>query len=188
MKAPKLLAYLAHPVGMDRTLAEQAIRRDNIANALAWLTWLVDNTRWAVSTPWLPYVQVLSETTHRERGIDDNLASLERCDLIVLTGGRVSDGMEAERAHAVEHRIPVVDLTGWGFHAPDAAHTEEARAVLAMRLKRVTFDRPRRVWFPPLSVDQVGELRGNRAVLRSHEVDHDVLDAIIESAIGHLEP
>jgi hypothetical protein len=114
MQPPKILAYLAHPVGPGSTLEELEARRENIANTLAWLQWLVDATKWAICVPWLPYVQRLDESTYRERGIEDDLA--------------------------------------------------------------------RRVWLPPLTIDQRGELKGNRAVLRAHAVDHDVIDAILAAA------
>ena len=34
------------------------------------------------------------------RGLADDLAAVERCDAIVLVGGRVSSGMAMERDHA----------------------------------------------------------------------------------------
>jgi hypothetical protein len=181
MQPPKILAYLAHPVGPGSTLEELEARRENIANTLAWLQWLVDATKWAICVPWLPYVQRLDESTYRERGIEDDLACLERCDLVILTGGRISHGMAAEVRHARQFEIPVVDLTSFGFHAPDAAHTLDAIAALRMRLRDFVA-RPRRVWLPPLTIDQRGELKGNRAVLRAHAVDHDVIDAILAAA------
>lgn len=180
MTEPKIVAYLAHPVGPDRTPAEVAARRDNIANTLAWMRWLVENTRWAILVPWLPYVQILDETTHRDRGIADDLAFLERCDVIVLTGGRISPGMAAELAHAHAHGIPVVDLTSWGFRPLEG--DPGAAAALALRTRRAITDRPRRVWLPPITVDNLDELKGNRAILRANEADHDVVSAIIAAA------
>lgn len=177
----KLVAYLAHPVGSGGTVAELEARQQNIANTCAWLRFLVDNTPFSVSVPWLPYVQTLDESTYRERGIADDLAGLERCDLVILCGGRVSPGMAAERDHAAKLGIPVVDLTSFGYRPPASAE-DCARAVIAFRAGRASSAKPRRVWLPPLALDDVGELKGNRVILRAHAVDHGVLDAIIEAA------
>ena len=181
MKAPKIVAYLAHPVGPGSTIAELEARRNNIANALAWMHYLVDTTPWAISVPWLPYVQVLDEGTYRDRGIADDLAGLERCDLCVLTGGRISAGMAAERDAAAAAGLVIIDLTSLGYRPP-ARDDLQSAAVIALRAKLANQSRPRRTWFPPLGLDEVGELKGNRAVLRSHEVDFGVLSAIIEAA------
>jgi hypothetical protein len=177
---PKIVAYLAHPIGPGKTMVELANRRDNIANALAWLRWLVDHSTWSISAPWLPYVQVLDEGTYGDRGIADDLAGLERCDLIILTGGRTSAGMAAERDHAKELGMPVVDLTSWGFSPPSTE--DNAAAALDLRAKQALARTPRRPWLPPLDADAIGELRGNRAVLRGHGVDFRTLDAIIAAA------
>lgn len=102
----KIVAYLAHPVSAPTREGIEA----NLANCRAWLRWLVEHTEWAVSCPWMPYVETLDEATHRDRGIADDLAMLERHDLIVLTGGRVSSGMATEWDHAIERGLAVVDL------------------------------------------------------------------------------
>lgn len=115
-RAPrKLVAYLAHPVSAP----DQAGVDVNLANARAWLRWLVENTPWAVSAPWMPYVETLDEPTHRARGLADDLAMLERHDLIVLVGGRVSAGMALERGHAVKRGLRVLDLTRMGASPPE---------------------------------------------------------------------
>lgn len=109
----KLVAYLAAPV----TAPTFAGIESNLASASAWLRWFVDNTPWAVSAPWMPYVETLAEETYRERG---------------LVGGRVSSGMAMERAHAIEHGLAVLDLTM--FAAPPVAPSvDQAHAVLACR-------------------------------------------------------
>lgn len=110
----KLVAYLAHPVSAP-TLHE--INR-NLDNARGWLHFLVDATPWAISAPWIPYVETLAESAYRERGIADDLEMVRRCDLVVLTGGRISHGMEQERWAAIEADIPVCDLTPFGTSAP----------------------------------------------------------------------
>jgi hypothetical protein len=106
----KLVAYLAHPVSAPTQAGIDA----NLANARAWLKFLVDVTPWAISCPWMPYVECLPDTPgnpYRERGLADDLAMVERHDLVILVGGRVSAGMQMERDHAVKHGIRVVDLS-----------------------------------------------------------------------------
>lgn len=184
-QAPKIVAYLAHPVGSGHAPEDLERRQNNIANALAWLQFLVDVTGWAVNVPWLPYVQRLDENTYRARGIADDLACLERCDLLVATGGTWSPGMVAERGAAEEHGLPIVDLTSWGFAPPQiGADVSSVRALVAARTQIALRRRPRRVWLPPLELDEVGELKGNRSILRAHAVDHGVIDRILEAAFA----
>jgi hypothetical protein len=121
----KLVAYLAHPVSAPTPEGIAA----NLANARAWLKWLVDNTPWAISCPWIPYVESLAEESYRERGLADDLAMLGRGhDLVVLVGGRVSTGMAMERDHAAS-RMPVVDLTPIGVAPPTGDAWAEQRAM-----------------------------------------------------------
>lgn len=189
MKPPKIVAYLAHPVGPGHTLAELEARRENIANALAWLQYLVDATPWAISVPWLPYVQRLDESTYRERGIADDLAGLERCDLVILTGGRISQGMAAEANHARELEIPILDLTGLGF-APPVIGTladVDARSLIRLKVGQINA-RPRRVaWLPTFDADALGELKGNRALCRGAGADVGALSRVIAAAEA-IEP
>jgi hypothetical protein len=104
----KLIAYLAHPVSAPTQAGVDA----NLANARAWLKFLVNVTPWAISCPWMPYVESLvPEATYRERGLADDMAMVERHDLVILVGGRVSAGMQLERDHAVKHGIRVIDLS-----------------------------------------------------------------------------
>jgi len=117
----KIIAYLAHPVSAP----DQAGIDANLANARAWLKFLVDSTSWAVSAPWMPYVEALAEATYRERGLADDLAMLERHDLIVLVGGRISSGMELERGRAYDCGLRIVDLTSMGASPPVAYSVAE---------------------------------------------------------------
>lgn len=107
-RTPRTVAYLAHPVSAPTQAGIEA----NLASARAWLKFLVNVTPWAISCPWMPYVEALTpEATYRQRGLADDLVMLERHDAIVLTGGRVSAGMQMEREHAAAHGLRVVDLT-----------------------------------------------------------------------------
>lgn len=102
-----LVMYLAHPIGTgpDRDM--------NIRSAKMWLRALIDILPdCAISIPWLPYVEVLAEDTHRDRGIrDDKIMIARGHDGGIMTGGRMSPGMLIERDHFSVLRRPVVDLT-----------------------------------------------------------------------------
>ena len=64
-----------------------------------------------------------------------DLAALERCDTIVLVGGRVSSGMAIERDHAVKCGLRVYDLTAISVEPPTSrvaeAFAQEVVEVLA---------------------------------------------------------
>lgn len=64
--------------------------------------------------PWITSVEAGaddSDPAQREAGLRDDCRVIRRCDGVVHTGGRMSDGMRREAEHANE----VVDLTylGW---------------------------------------------------------------------------
>lgn len=135
----KLVVYLAAPVSPtaeqlakcgDPDLAVGATILRNLKRARRWLRWLVERTEWSIVASWMPYVETLDEERWRARGLADDLAVVERCDAIVLVGGRVSSGMAIERDHAVARGLRVVDLTAFGEEPPtdDAA----ARALIAV--------------------------------------------------------
>ena len=91
----------------------------NVENALAWIRAIVLAVPdFAVCAPWIPYVQVLPDSglpscPIRARGMADDMAVLERCDAILLVGGRLSLGMVTELAHAFRIGIPSID---WSEH------------------------------------------------------------------------
>lgn len=101
----KPVVYLAHPVSAPTKAGVNA----NLTNARAWLKWLVDHTTWAISCPWMAYVETLSEEKYRARGLSDDLAMIGRHSGLILVGGRISTGMEVERQHALHHAVPVLD-------------------------------------------------------------------------------
>lgn len=112
--------YVAHPVSGD-------IKR-NIANAKAWLRWLVDHEPGvALCMPWLPYLDVLDDDNaeHRARGLRDACAMAASCSGIVLCGGRISSGMHDEIAAYKLRRgliadLGIADLTEIGAGLPPA--------------------------------------------------------------------
>jgi len=113
MSARIQMAYVAHPVGPDGPA-----RVANLERVQRWLRWLIiSHEGVAFSIPWLPYCMVLDEG-QRRRGMRDNFAGLARCDSIVLCGGEMSPGMQAERDEALRLGLPVVDYLHYGLEPP----------------------------------------------------------------------
>lgn len=108
------VAYIAHPVGDGEDRAK------NIENVNKWFEWLFHHTDYALSVPWEIYVRHLDES-HRARAMRDDLESLSRCDVIILTGGRISPGMATELQTARVLGIEIVDLTSVGYEPSDKA-------------------------------------------------------------------
>jgi hypothetical protein len=113
--------YLAHPVGGDVD--------GNLARALRWLAWTrrtFDDV--TIIAPWIASVlsgEDDSDPAQREAGLVDCEAVVQLCDAIVLVGGRISSGMERERAVA----SAVIDWTSAGAEPP-AEPTEAMRAAI----------------------------------------------------------
>jgi hypothetical protein len=104
------VVYCAAPVGA--ATVEGVLL--NVARAERWFrALLLAEPDVALLASWLPYVRVLNDgnAEHRARGIRDDHAIIERVkpDGIVLVGGRISEGMEAE----------IDAVTGWGGWVSD---------------------------------------------------------------------
>ena len=108
------LFYLCHPVGGDVP--------GNIARALRWLSFLRKHERDVVITaPWIPAIlagEDDADPAQRDRGLRDCVATVARFDGVILCGGRVSAGMQAERAQAEVNGLEVHDLTWMGDEPP----------------------------------------------------------------------
>lgn len=106
--------YMAHPVGGDVA--------GNVRRALGWLAWLMAcEPDVAFIAPWLACIAAGADDSNpraRERGMLDNLATVVRCDGIVLVGGRISIGMQRELNVAVQRELDIDDLTDLGVTAP----------------------------------------------------------------------
>lgn len=95
-----------YPGDVRRHTESQA--KSNIARAMRWLDWLrrsfVETTFIA---PWITSILAGaddSDPVQREAGMLDCLATVERCDGIVLVGDRISSGMRRETEHGT-HRL-----------------------------------------------------------------------------------
>lgn len=135
-----MIAYLSHSLATGNGDA-QVLRHDNIANALAWLEFLVEATPWIVIMPWYPHAIVLRELW-RDRMHAGDLEVMARLDALVFVGGIVSRRMEAQRAHAIASAVGVIDLTDLGMYPPRDLH-DGIREALAIRA-RDALDRARR--------------------------------------------
>lgn len=115
LKVPVL--YVAAPVGAG-SISEVCA---NVSRAQIWLSWLIDNEPGhAFAMPWLGYVNVLDDQNpeHRARGLRDSCSMAALCDGLVLVGGRISGGMQAEIDAVMLAGGVVYDLTGIGQMPP----------------------------------------------------------------------
>jgi hypothetical protein len=114
-----MLIYVAHPVSGDPI--------GNAARARRWLRWLLDSVPGVYFTaPWLAYLDVLDDTDpeHRRRGLRCSIANAARAEGIILVGGEVTNGMQAEREAVTaswftDRETPrVFDATALGMEPP----------------------------------------------------------------------
>jgi hypothetical protein len=81
----------------------------NIDRALRWLAWLRKSfLETTFIAPWIACVVSRSgdgTPEEREAGMVDDCAVVERCDGIVLCGGRISSGMRREMEHGMSWRV-----------------------------------------------------------------------------------
>lgn len=107
----------------------------NLHRAMAWLSWLRRSfPETTFIAPWIASVlagEDDADPAQREAGLVDACAVIERCDGIVLCGGRISEGMRREMEHGIQngHRyqgsriesFKVYDLTSIGAEIPTPA-------------------------------------------------------------------
>jgi hypothetical protein len=128
------LVYLAHPLSGDIAA--------NLARAKRWLRWVLDlELPIAPIAPWIDIVEAWEQADAgkedgylRWRGLEMDLAVVERCDEIWLVGGTISTGMALERERALKHHLRVNDLTFLGPEPPEvgtAADTIAQKALAA---------------------------------------------------------
>jgi hypothetical protein len=128
--------YVAHPVaplrdevntlvargGIDEKRAGMRLVDENLQRAMRWLSWLRRAfPKTTFIAPWISSILAGaddSDPAQREAGLVDCCAVVERCDGIVLCGGRISSGMRREMEHGVAfnegrcNKFEVYDLTG----------------------------------------------------------------------------
>lgn len=136
MSAQRLVIYVSHPltptdaeiraIGVPSDGATEFTLRvfalqENIDKAKRWLAWLrVAFQATTFIAPWIANIEACGRDGYvasMERGGSDALATIDRCDGIVLCGGRISAGMQREIDHAwanqnaLGNRSRVWDLT-----------------------------------------------------------------------------
>lgn len=111
------VAYLTHPIG-EADADHGQTRGNNLANAMDWLKFLIHTTRWVICCPWFVYIAAVDGEFHRARTMRDQILLLDRCDIVVLTGGIKTPHMLVEIAHATRKQIPIVDLLHLGRFPP----------------------------------------------------------------------
>ena len=112
--------YVAHPVAPTESqmkelpLSESSLREaqrqaahHNLARGQCWLQWLRRSfPETTFIAPWISTILSGGDETdpkQREAGLIDDCAVVERCDGIVLCGGRISTGMALARDHGVRN-------------------------------------------------------------------------------------
>lgn len=177
------VAYLSHPIGPpDQSIGGQ--QASNVDDASRWLRLLVSATKWAVVCPWLAYTTAVGDALYGPKALVDQIAILERCDLLVQIGGWVSPHMEIERNHANRIGIPVASFIDLGPRPPkdDKLIAEQIR----VRARRFDKARRRRVWLPPLENADVEALRAAQIALRADPFSADavaIMQRIIQAAM-----
>ncbi len=111
--------FMSHPVGAE---SERGVW-GNLQRAARWLRWLrLRCPNVTIIAPWLgPLLAGTEDDSNaedRERGLRDCCAVVERCDGIILCGGRISSGMQRELDVAISS-CDVCDLTELGEEPPD---------------------------------------------------------------------
>jgi hypothetical protein len=109
------VVYLAAPL----TAPTREGIEQNRKNGARWAAFLVEHFNVAVECTWIVLTGELEETpANRKRGLECDLALVERCDELWMVGGRVSGGMQVESDHARKRGMRVVDLTALGVVPP----------------------------------------------------------------------
>lgn len=109
----------------------------NVQRALRWLAWLRKSfLETTFIAPWIASVLAGADDAdpaQREAGFVDDCAVVERCDGIVLCGGRICSGMQREMEHWIrfcEGRLNPFgwyDLTAIGSEPPTGTAVEAKR-------------------------------------------------------------
>jgi hypothetical protein len=107
------VAFLIHALG-ERDADGGSGRGDRIYDALLWFKAVKEATRWAVCYPTLAYLAALDEGMYLTGIVADHKEIMLRCDVLVATGGTLSDYMKIMTQAAVQARKPYMDLLDLG--------------------------------------------------------------------------
>lgn len=109
--------------------AKRLATKDNLERGMRWLNWFRVFPETTFIAPWIASIMAGgddSDPKQREAGLVDDCAVVERCDGIVLCGGRISSGMRREMEHGrrrlmtqdMPNYFEVYDLTKLGTEPP----------------------------------------------------------------------
>jgi hypothetical protein len=114
-----IVAYLGHALGeKDLVDAWDDSQGTNVSNSLDWLKFLRAATDWVVCYPTIAFVAALAESAHQPRSFTDRIQIMLRCDLYVLTGGKLAPHMVYEADTARRKPMAVMDLLYLGKFPP----------------------------------------------------------------------
>lgn len=99
---------IRHPIAHE--VRVKAALKANLERAMRWLSWLRRSfPETTFIAPWISSIMAEaddSDPKQREAGLVDCCAVVERCDGIVLCGGRIASGMRRETEHGqMRHKI-----------------------------------------------------------------------------------
>ncbi len=118
----KRIVYIAHQLNAPTRALIEANRR----NAANWVCWLAQEFDIAPVADWIVLTGGWDETPeNRERGLQIDCTLVAICDEMWMVGGRASEGMLREAAHAKKVR----DLTRFGKSPYPALRAELAAEV-----------------------------------------------------------
>lgn len=99
--------YLAHPVRPDSQFTE----KQNLEDVIQIQKLLWDCGVWTI-IPWYTNVLIRPNTVNIDEYLVFDEECVRRCDGIILSGHRLSDGMKAELKAAREAGLDVINLIG----------------------------------------------------------------------------
>lgn len=180
------VVFISHPIG-ERDDSPEAWH-DNLANASEWIKFFIDTTSWVVLAPWYVYALVHENALMAGRRLIDSMTALERADVCLLIGGVISPHMRDYDARTARRLgLPVVDLTGFGVIPPDKTD-EDAIHLIRSRVRTAITSKPRRVWLPLLTQDDLDNLKKARHALYAHIVsdagEYDTAVALLDRIIS----
>lgn len=179
-----VVAYLGHPIG-EANGFDSVQRADNLANAVEWVRFFNDVTRWSIVCPWYVNAVAIGGDSYGPRRLMSQLDALERCDIYIAAGGHLSPHMHVEMRRAKQHGLPILDVSNLGVIPPamDDGHAQHLKDLAS----RAIASRPRRVWMPLLTPTDIATLQAARHELyidtvRDQAKAVEILDRIIKAA------